>query len=116
MDLDHEEWGWRSQSRNTLDAVHDMMRGYETNTWQQILGMRAGRGPRNGFIDIDVIASRNRPASERIRESQFRSIQLAGTLMKLRFGGAGRVWGVMEEHVCSLFWCDPDHTVYPTDD
>jgi hypothetical protein len=114
MDLDHEEWGWCRASPDDLRKVHERLAEYERKTWKEILAMRGGKGPYNGLIEIATIDARNKQAGDRIR--QFREVEAAGSLMKLRVDSARRVWGVMELNACSLFWCDPKHTVWQSDD
>ena len=37
------------------------------------------------------------------------------TLVRLRLGGAPRLWGIFEKGIFYMLWWDPDHQVYPTD-
>lgn len=109
MDIEHEEWGWHSLPRNCWQAVHARLKEYERKTWKEILAMRGGKGPFNGLIQLEDLQAKNARAVERLRE---RRLDSAGAVMKLRYDGQGRLYGVMEGRVCSLVWCDQDHGVW----
>lgn len=110
MDFGHPRFGWQNADSGLLERVFSFLGSRERSTWGEILAERGGQGPRNGVVPIDAIERKNSAVARDILSC--RSAELAGSLMKLRYQKRGRVWGIMEGHVCFLFWLDPNHDVW----
>ena len=71
----------------------------------------------------DVLTNRGRdhesPVEKLSTEAQRRLVDLQfddeDVLLRFRFSGTQRLWGIRDQSFFIVLWWDPDHQVYPTD-
>lgn len=98
------QWGWRDVAIQTLfGSIIPKLHDFESMTWSAI----AGSG--SHFVAIEDLCTE---AQTRLRELE-RDEQ--DQLFSLRLDGRMRIWGVRDVGIFRMLWCDPEHTVCPSD-
>lgn len=96
---------WCFLARNSIDSIAMLQKRLselETMSWQEI------DKTHSHFVGVDGCS---KEAQDRLKELRLDDLD---QLYSLRVTGKFRVFGIREEHVFDLLWCDPDHEVYPS--
>jgi hypothetical protein len=103
--FDHQKkWYDEGYQEEPFREVAQHMRDYEGRTWGEILA----HGKRDHFIPTkDLIPD----AQARLRVINQDDID---HLLRFRFSGARRIWGIKKEQVFRVVWWDPQHRVCPS--
>ena len=98
-------YGWHELDRKKLFEVHEKLRGFESQTWHEIL---IDGKQRNHYVEVTKLAPE---ARKRLQELRLDDID---ELVSLRLSARERIWGILESGVLKLLWWDPQHRVCPS--
>ena len=95
-------YGWHELGADAMHEIRTKLVAFERLTWHEILG-------RNSHpVDVSSLC---RDAQKRLSELNLDDVD---ELVSLRLMGTQRVWGILEGHVYTILWWDPDHEVCPS--
>ncbi len=99
-------YGWRQvASTEALVEIWDRLIWFESMTWREIL---VSSRKQNHRVGIHKLCPEAQARLEDIEQSDI------DHLISLRISSRGRVWGILESHVLTVLWWDPEHQVCPS--
>jgi hypothetical protein len=102
MDFDGP-FGWKQVDRaDTLLAIHERLRNFESMTWGDL------KDTGSHSVALDQLSP---DARKRLEEIQLDDL---GQLFSLRIAAKERVWGYYSGSALKILWWDPDHLVCPS--
>lgn len=96
-------FGWHVLDAETLDYVRGKLGEFEKRTWGDILNSR-----HNHNVDVKDLCKDARDRLTAMRQYDIPEV------LSIRLSGTERVWGMLSEGVCTLFWWDPQHRICPS--
>jgi hypothetical protein len=105
MDIDHERWGWKKLKGDVVFFILKKCCDYESRTWGEILSDKK----RDHFVDVSSLTKK---AQDRLKEIKLDDVD---QLLRLRFKGKPRLWGIVDRHIFKIIWWDPEHEICLSD-
>jgi hypothetical protein len=100
-------FGWRVATADRYTAALARVKELERLTWREVL---IDQKKQNHAISVSELA---KDAQDRLRELRLDDYD---ELLSLRVQKPFRIWAIRVEKTLCLFWYDPSHKVYPTND
>ncbi len=94
-----------SDTSSDFREICNHIKSYEGMTWNQILT----RTDRDHFISVAKI---KRFAQDRLQTIGLDEVE---TLVRFRFSGRNRLWGMKEGIIFRVLWWDPEHEICPSE-
>jgi hypothetical protein len=98
-----DPFGWHVLDATSLSYVRGKLSEFETRTWGEILNSKHNHPVEKGRLC--------KHAQDRLDEMKQYDLE---EVLSIRLSGAERIWGVLSEGVCTIFWWDPEHQVCPS--
>ena len=97
------QWGWNQVNCTFFfKNIWKKMRGFETMTWDEILGTN-----HHAIAVRDIIT----PAQKRLQELGHDDVD---ELVSFRLTGKQRLWAIRLRNESRLLWWDPNHEICPS--
>lgn len=114
-----DEWSWRQQrdwvsyfnSQGKPCDVTNCLNGLVGLKWSEIISQTTGKKKRRKKNHSQAYSSICLEAQKRWRHIE----RPEDELFRVRYGSAGRIWGVRTGSLFSVVWWDPNHKIYPTE-
>jgi hypothetical protein len=104
------KWSFgKLENINSLYAIIDKLKSFETMTWQEIFDASGGRAHGNNNHDVPV-NDLDVAARKRLKDLQLDDLS---SLFSLRLTGTQRIWGILDGNVLKILWLDNNHEVCP---
>lgn len=105
-DLDNDgPWSLSACTPSDLPDIFAKLRDYERMTIREIFHTDDGHGK---TYPVETIPKHARDRLTEIKRED------ETELVRLRFGGRKRFYGILREHVFHVLWWDPEHQVFPS--